>query len=154
MATKPVTPDALIAKLQPADLAQLEDLLRNNHLPTEDCAGQLPAFFGIFELGKLIAAGGLEFAGDCALLRSIVVQREHRAQGLARALIEFLISTAENRGVLAVYLLTETADSYFANFGFVPVDRTQAPAPITRTSQFDSLCPESATFMELRLQAR
>lgn len=154
MATKQAAQDALIVKLQPADLAQLEDLLRDNHLPTEDCVEQLPAFFGIFEHGKLIATGGLESAGDYALLRSIVVQREHRAQGLARALIEFLISAAENRDVLAVYLLTETAESYFANFGFVPVDRTQAPVPITRTSLFDSLCPHSATFMELRLPAR
>ena len=140
-----------ITRLQPANLAQLEDLLCLSNLPTQDCAAQAQNFYGIFDGDELIAAGGLEPAGDYALLRSIVVKEQYRASGLARNIAEFLINLAETRDGQAVYLLTETAGSYFQKLGFTPLSRAEVPAAIAQTRQFSALCPDSADCLVMRL---
>lgn len=140
-----------IVGLQPADLAQLESLLGAHHLPYEDCAEQLGIFCGVFDGNELIAAGGLEPAGEYALLRSIVVQVRYRARGLAQSISEQLIQQAETEGRVAVYLLTETAEDYFVRQGFEKVARGAVPATIARTRQFSSLCPDSASCMRMTL---
>jgi len=140
-----------IIGLRPADLAQLESLLGANHLPYEDCARQLQIFCGVFDGDELIAAGGLEPAGEYALLRSIVVQQRYRARGLAQAITEEILRQAEAEGRVAVYLLTETAEDYFSRQGFEKIVRDVVPTAIARTRQFASLCPDSASCMRLTL---
>ena len=144
----PVSP---IVRLQPANLAQLEALLRHNNLPTRDCAAPTQNFYGMFDGDELIAAGGLEPAADYVLLRSIVVKKQYRASGLARNIAEYLISLAEAEGRQAVYLLTETAGSYFQKLGFTPLPRAEVPAAIAQTQQFSALCPDSASCLVMRL---
>ena len=140
-----------IVGLRPVDLGQLESLLGANHLPYEDCVEQLRIFSGVFDGSELIAAGGLEPAAEYALLRSIVVQQRYRARGLAQSISEQLIQQAEAEGRVAVYLLTETAEDYFARQGFERVVRAAVPAAIARTRQFASLCPHSASCMRMTL---
>jgi len=144
----PVNP---IVRLQPVNLAQLEALLRHNNLPTQDCAEQAQHFYGIFDGDELIAAGGLEPAADYVLLRSIVVKQQYRGSGLARSISEYLISLAEAEGRQAVYLLTETAGSYFQKLGFTLLSRADVPAAIEQTRQFSALCPDSATCLVMPL---
>ena len=146
-------PASSIVRLQPANLAQLEELLCQNNLPTQDCAAQAQNFYGIFDGDELIAAGGLEPAADYVLLRSVVVKEQYRASGLARKISEYLISLAEARGKKAVYLLTETAETYFERLGFSSVDRAQVPLEIIQTRQFTSLCPDTASCMILTFSA-
>jgi N-acetylglutamate synthase-like GNAT family acetyltransferase len=134
-----------IVNLRAADLAQLQELLRENHLPADDCGERLPDFRAIYHAGELIAAGGLEPAGEYALLRSIVVRADHRGKGLAQAIIDHLLRQAEAEGRVAVYLLTESAADYFSRLGFSVVERAAVPPEITRTRQFSSLCPDSAS---------
>ena len=144
-------PVGSIVRLQPANLAQLEDLLCRNHLPTQDCAEQAQNFYGIFDSGILIAAGGLEPAADYALLRSVVVKEQYRASGLARRISEYLISLAEVEGRRAVYLLTETAGPYFQKLGFSPQSRAEVPIAIAQTRQFSALCPDGASCLVMQL---
>ena len=143
-----------IVRLQPAKLAQLEALMRLNNLPTQDCAAQAQNFYGIFDGDELIAAGGLEPAADYVLLRSIVVKKQYRASGLARSISEYLISLAEAEGRQAVYLLTETAGSYFQKLGFTSLSRADVPAEIAQTQQFSALCPDSASCLVMPLPRR
>lgn len=147
-------PFSPIVRLQPANLARLEALLRQNNLPAQDCAAQARNFYGIFEGDELIAAGGLEPAADCALLRSVVVKKQYRDSGLARKISAYLIGVAEAEGKQAVYLLTETAASYFRKLGFAPLPRAEVPAAIAQTRQFSILCPDSADCMVMRLPRR
>ena len=88
-------PVSSIVRLEPVNLAQLEELLRQNNLPTQDCAEQALNFYGIFDGDELIAAGGLEPAADYVLLRSVVVKEHYRAFGLARKISQYLIDLAE-----------------------------------------------------------
>ena len=144
-------PVGSITRLGPGDLARLENLLRSHHLPTEDCAEQAHNFCGIFDQDDLVAAGGLEPVTSYALLRSVVVQERYRNLGLARAVSEFLINQARSEGRKAVYLLTETAETYFEKLGFSRLDRTQVPLEIRQTRQFTSLCPDTASCMVMTL---
>ena len=118
MAIEIASPVSSIVRLQAADLVQLESLLQTNGLPTDDCADQLDALFGLFDAGQLIAAGGLEAAGADAWLRSIVVAPTHRCQGLAARLTEFLIDDARSRNLRGIYLLTETETHKIVVGGF------------------------------------
>ncbi len=140
-----------IVALQSSDIAQLEKLLRGSDLPVQDCAEQAQNFYGIFDEGDLIAAGGLEPALNYALLRSVVVHEQYRGLGLGRNISEYLIRLAQSGGKAAVYLLTETAEGYFENLGFTRVARAEVPTPITETLQFTSLCSVSASCLVLTL---
>ncbi len=144
----PVSP---IVKLQSGHMAQFEALLGHNHLPVQDCAAPALRFFGIFDGDELIAAGGFEPAADYVLMRSIVVKPQYRSSGLARSISEHLIGLAETGGKQAVYLLTETAGSYFQMLGFTPVSRANVPAAIAQTQQFSALCPDSASCLMMAL---
>jgi len=144
-------PTAAISRLHRAQLPRLRILLESNGLPADDCDEQAENFFCIVEQDRLIAAGGLQPAGEYFLLRSLVVDAACRGRGLARALTEFLLSAAEDAGSPAVYLLTETAAEYFSRFGFETVARDLVPAEIRQTRQFASLCPVDARCMVIRL---
>ena len=143
---------AEIVQLRRADLAQLEALLRVNQLPTDDCAEQAHRFCAIYKGDQLIAAGAIEVAEQFGLLRSVVVREDYRGMGLARDITAHLLQRARGEERLAIYLLTETAEAYFATLGFSPVARADVPLAVTRTRQFSSLCPESASCMCLPLQ--
>ena len=147
-------PVETIVKLQPANLGQLEALLRDNNLPAQDCAAQAQNFYAMFDGDELIAAGGLEPVADYALLRSVVVKEAYRASGLARSIVEYLISLAEAEGKKAAYLLTETAGSYFQKLGFKPLPRADVPPAIAQTRQFSILCPDTASCLVMPLPRR
>lgn len=138
-----------LVKLQAAHLGQLEALLDADALPTDDCAEQAGNFYGIFDQDRLVAAGGLEPADGCFLLRSVIVAPAYRGRGLARGITEFLLERARSGGGRRVYLLTETAAGYFSRLGFESVARDSVPAAIAQTRQFASLCPDSAHCMAI-----
>lgn len=140
-----------IVRLRAGDLAQLENLLLGNNLPAEDCADQAQNFYGIYDGNDLIAAGGLEPAADAALLRSVVVHGQYRGLGLGKRITDFLIRLADSEGRESIYLLTETAEAYFENLGFKRIDRVEVPPAILNTRQFASLCPDTASCLQMKL---
>ena len=136
-----------IADLRRDRLAALRSLLRANGLPDDDCENSAIYFCGVFDGDDLVAAGGLEPVPPYALLRSVVVAPEHRGKGLARRIGSQLLERAARERCAAVYLLTETAQDYFAGLGFDCVAREQVPAEVAATRQFSSICPASADCM-------
>ena len=70
---------------------------------------------------------------------------------LAGELVEALLDEATESGIERLWLLTTTAEDFFAAIGFAPVAREAAPASIQATLEFRDLCPASATFMKLDL---
>ena len=95
--------------------------------------------------------GGLVRLGNIVLLRSIVVPRAKQRHGLGTDMLAGLIGVARKSGAREVWLLTTTAESFFAANGFERVARTDAPAAIATTSQFKDICPDSAALMRLVL---
>jgi amino-acid N-acetyltransferase len=128
------------------DLPAIERLLVASDLPVEGVAAALSEFVVVDDGTGAVGAAGLEWHGDHALLRSVVVASEVRGLGHARAMIGRLLERA-GAGGAGVYLLTTTADRYFAALGFVAIDRDAAPAAIRSSPEFASICPADATVM-------
>ena len=141
----------LIVSLKPSYISDIEALLGRCGLPFSDCKEHIQNFSGVIESNKLIAIGALQYEDSVALLRSIAVHPDSQGQGLASAITHHLIEQARCREVRLLYILTETAETYFSRFGFYPIPREAAPARIQTTQQFESLCPSSAQLMRLDL---
>ena len=95
---------------------------------------------------------GLELFGNVALLRSLVVSPETRSSGMGSALVRYAENHALSQGVRTLFLLTTTAEGFFARLGYLHATRDAAPAAIRSTREFAGLCPASSAFMSKQLQ--
>lgn len=140
-------------RAEAADWPDIEALLRAARLPAEDAAGHLEYFTVGTTRAGLLAAGGFERHGTDALLRSFVVAASVRGRAHGSALLRHVLQDARAAGIGTVYLLTQTADRFFARHGFRPVERSAAPQAIRQTREFTGLCPASARLMALSLSS-
>ena len=141
----------LIVSLKRSHISDTETLLERCDLPFSDCSEHIQNFVGVIKSDNLIAIGALQYEDSVALLRSIAMHPDSRGQGLASAMTHHLIEQARSREVRQLYILTETAESYFSQFGFYSIPRKAAPVRIQATRQFESLCSSSAQLMRLDL---
>ena len=132
-------------------LVAVRALLRRNGLPFEDCDQHIDDFIGVTEAKGLIAIGGIEVLGDVALLRSVAVDQSFQGRGLGRAIVDRLHELARSRGLLELYLLTESAEAYFLAYGYENRAREDLPIEVKSTEQFRALCPASAQAMRFAL---
>ena len=116
-------------------------------LPTSDLDQDAAEYFALDEG----AYGGVAVYGTDGLLRSLVVPASKRRRGTGSTLLEQLLEHARSAGVLDVWLLTTSAEAFFARHGFEETERANAPVVIAGTSQFKDLCPASATLMHKRI---
>jgi amino-acid N-acetyltransferase len=147
----------LIPEVRPAtaeDLAAVERLLTESHLPLAGVRESLKDFVVAHAGDALVGVAGLEVCCDNALLRSVAVAPEWRSHGVGRTLVTRVIADAEARGIHALYLLTTTAEHYFPSFGFRTTTRDAVPEDIRATGEFQGTCPASATVMSLPFPAR
>jgi amino-acid N-acetyltransferase len=127
-------------------------LLESAGLPTSDLSdGHMESFFYAGPATAPIGIVGVQFYGADALLRSLVVNTAHRAQGLGQRLVERAEQYARERGATTIYLLTTTAESFFRARGYPAAARDSAPPAIRSTPEFAGLCPASSAFMSKRL---
>ena len=89
-----------------ADLPAIERALLAADLPVEGVAAALGQFVVADGGAGLCGAAGMEWHGDDALLRSVVVDTGARGTGVGRALVAALVDRAAARGVDGVFLLT------------------------------------------------
>jgi amino-acid N-acetyltransferase len=137
-----------IAPAAEADLTGIHWLLQLESLPSSDVRAEaLSNFLVCRDRIGVVGVVGLEVYGQFALLRSLVVSSERRGCGLGRRLATAAEDMARASGVTALYLLTTDAAEFFESVGFRRVDRAEAPAQIRATSQFEHLCPATATLM-------
>ncbi len=130
------------------DPSTVRRLLEASNLPTEDLeVGHPVDFLGCGDASRPAGAIGLEAHGAHGLLRSLVVSPEVRGAGCGKALVAGIEARAQAQGLADLYLLTETAAPFFASLGYEVVERDAVPAPIRRTTEFSSLCPDTATVM-------
>lgn len=138
-----------IAITDAPDYQLLRTFLSRQSLPTDDLtASQLP-MFALAQVGAdLVGTAAIEYLDGYGLLRSVAVEPSYRQQGIADDLVGTVLAEALRRGTQQIYLITNTAEGYFAKRGFVAVDRALVPAAIANTAQFAGLCPSSAVVMK------
>jgi amino-acid N-acetyltransferase len=137
----------LLRAAEARDLPGISALLAGAKLPVADVAEHLRHFV-VFDPGTGIAGvGGLEIHGPLALLRSLAVDPARRARGVATAICDRLEGDAARLGIRRLYLLTETAERFFARRGYAAVPRAGAPPEIAASRELSALCPQSAVLM-------
>ena len=144
--------------MQPTDISHRPEfpavlsLLASANLPVEDLAEEhCDHFFYIGAGDSPKGLVGLELFGDVALLRSLVVAESRRGHGDGSRLLAHAESHARAQGVRRLYLLTTTAENFFASRGYQRAARDAAPAAIRATREFSGICPASSAFMAKQL---
>lgn len=138
----------------PSDASQIKEILAQFELAYEDITPQHLEHFMVLRDGVQIAGVvGLELLGGCALLRSLCVRTRNRNKGVASELTKKAEEYALSSKVQALYLLTTTAEGFFAKHGYQRIERNTAPAAVQETAEFQSLCPSSAVCMVKHLNA-
>ena len=156
--TKAVRPMTRMSRahLRPAtaeDRHAVVALVESQDLSGEGIDPSLEGFVVAEDAGRLVGVAGLERYGDFGLLRSVAVAGDRRGEGLGARLTAAVIDEARRRGLSAVYALTTTAMTYFPRLGFVVIDRTRVPDVVRASDEFTTMCPATASALELRLMA-
>jgi amino-acid N-acetyltransferase len=138
----------VIDRAHTQDLAAICVLLDSASLPRADLTEESLQQFLVAHRGNhIVGVVGLECYEDVALLRSLAVAKEHTGSGIGKQLVAAAEKLAMKLEIQSLYLLTTTADRFFAGLGFRRLQRELAPLPIRNTSQFSSLCPATAVLM-------
>jgi amino-acid N-acetyltransferase len=151
------TPTASAASaVRPAhagDQADVLALLRASNLPTEGVEAIFPGGFVVSRdaAGALAGVAGVEVYGDVGLLRSVAVRPDQRGTGLGRAIAAAAVEQARETGVVELFLLTTTAESFFPRLGFVLSERGDMPSALAASEELRGACPATAVVMRRRL---
>ena len=128
-----------------ADFDSIARLLSAVDLPVEDLNVTMLDGFVVATDGEVrVGVVGLEIHESNALLRSLAVEPQRRSRGLGARLVDAIETEARARGVAALYLLTTTATPFFERLGYNAHDRAAVPPSIAATTEFSSLCPDTA----------
>ena len=148
---KPYSADVLIVKAREEELPEILTLLDECELPREGLADHLATTLVAREGMDIVGCSALELYEECALLRSVAVKETHRRRGLASRLTKAALDLARGHQVTTVYLLTETASTFFLKLGFKLIQRFEVPRKVQNSIEFTKLCPQTATVMTITL---
>jgi L-amino acid N-acyltransferase YncA len=136
-----------ILPAKPGDAPAILHLITSLNLPPEGLRDAMEYFWIAREGTDVVGTVGLEVYADLALLRSLAVAPERQGTGLGGALTDTALSYLTERQFRTVYLLTTTAESFFARYDFRTIPRSEVPAEVQQSLEFQSACPETATCM-------
>lgn len=156
-----VNPEAVVARTKTTHMSNtllivpaearhgeaVKEMLRNEKLPVSDLPADLKNFYIATDNGSVIGSIGLETYDEFGFLRSLVVKPEYRTRKIAGELVKKLEEHAQQAGLGAIYLLTETASAYFQQKGFTIIKRDEMPSVLQQSSEFTHTCPQSAIAM-------
>lgn len=133
--------------VQPSETG-VKRLLNESQLTDSDLTPEhLQHFFGLGTKEDPEGVVGLELFGTVALLRSLAVVTSRRKTGLGSKLVAHVEDYARNKGIKSLYLLTNTAESFFRHCGYQCIGRDNAPPAIRETKEFSEICPVTSAFM-------
>jgi amino-acid N-acetyltransferase len=144
----------IVRKAKTEELPEILELLQRAELPHAGVQEHLSNFLvavGENDESGLVGTAGLEIYDRVGLLRSVAVKPETRSKGLGARLVEAVLSSAREKDLEVVYLLTTTADKYFPKFGFQEISRVELDPRLGPSEELRGACPQSAICMKLRL---
>ena len=138
---------ASIRRATAADADAIVTLVRDAQLAVPGVVEHVETFLVAERDQRAVGAIGLEVRGTDALLRSAVVSPEARGAGIGASLVTAVFDLARGEGVETMYLLTTSAQGYWARQGFVVVSRDVVPDAVKRSEEFVGACPAAAAAM-------
>jgi amino-acid N-acetyltransferase len=133
-------------------LDYIRRLLKEQDLPTDDIEAQQDSLYVYTVDSTRVGVGGLECYESVALLRSVAIESSKQGEGYGHLLCRQLFKQAATSGVTELYLLTTTADRFFADLGFREIQREDTPSAIQQTTEFQDLCPATAICMRQTIE--
>lgn len=141
-----------VTAARPAQLAAVKALVAASGLPSEDLTAEHLRHFWVWtDAAAIVGVVGLEPRGREALLRSLAVREDRRGGGIGGRLAALAESEAAVLGIDTLYLLTTSAERFFAARGYAVIPRDATPPAIRDTAEFAGICPSSAICMTKRL---
>jgi N-acetylglutamate synthase-like GNAT family acetyltransferase len=137
----------VIRPAREADAPVILELVKDAGLAVPGVVEHLGSFLVAERQGRAVGAIGLELRGQDGLLRSAVVAPEERGSGVGAALTDAVLALARRERVEHLYLLTTTAEQYWARHGFTRITRDDVPEAVKRSEEFTGACPASAAVM-------
>jgi amino-acid N-acetyltransferase len=134
------------------ELPDILALLDECELPKEGLAAHVSITLVARNENEIVGCSALELYPECALLRSVAVKPSYRRRGLGRRLTRAALDLAMHHKISNVYLLTETANTFFSKLGFESISRSDVPENVQRSVEFTTLCPDTATVMTIPLR--
>lgn len=135
------------------DYAAVLELLAAAHLPHSDLTPEHLDDFLVSERGRgLDGVVGIEGQGEARLLRSLAVAERAQGHGLGHRLMDAAEARARSQGASRLWLLTTTAEPFFARIGYVRAERETAPKALRLLTEFASICPSTAACMTKALR--
>ncbi len=131
------------------DVDAIRTLLIESELPTAGVDDHWKTFLVGRDEEKMVACGGAEIYPAAALIRSIAVRSDYRNSGVGRRLVRHLLDHLSAIGIREFYLLTTTAEEYFAKRGFKTIGRTEVHPQLLASREFQDACPQMAICMRL-----
>jgi amino-acid N-acetyltransferase len=140
-----------IERASAADTAAVEGLLRAAHLPLDGAADALSRAVVARDEDSIVGAAAVERYGDAGLLRSVVVAADRRGTGVGRELVAAAEAMARDEGIRDLYLITETAETWFPRLGYEVVDGQVAEAAVGGSIELTTVCRDTGVPMRRRL---
>ncbi|MFH1177546.1 MAG: GNAT family N-acetyltransferase, partial [Acidobacteriota bacterium] len=135
-----------------ADAPAIARLIEEAGLPASNIDAANVSFVAARDGARLAGCGGVELYGDTALLRSLAVCPEYRAQGLGRRLGAAMLDEARRAGARQAVILTHNLQQAATALGFVAVARETLPEALRRSWELTADCCGTAICMALELR--
>ena len=133
------------------DLGAIEGLLVESGLPLDGARNAFATGLVAREGGEVVGAAAIEPFGTAGLLRSVVVELTVRGTGIGAALVGSSEELARDLGINQLYLLTETAETWFENRGYRAIGRDVGPEPVRGSIEVTTACTSTAVALRRAL---
>lgn len=119
-----------------SDIPALVPLIVSGDLPPFFLEPVIDGFLVVEHAGRLVASGGLEFYGEDAVLRSVVVDPAARGLGLGLNIGRLLEEDAFASGARDLYLFTMHAHGFWQRLGYTDLALDQWPELVRENWQY------------------
>ncbi len=139
-------------KLSDSERDDVKILLKREKLCFNDVSDPGVHLFEVKNKDDVVGYFGIEQFENKALFRSMVVKPAVRSKGYGSLIWQQARLKLKENKVEEVYLLTNTAASFFLKQGFVQIPRNSVPDAIAATTEFMEFCPEDSVCMKINLK--
>jgi amino-acid N-acetyltransferase len=99
------------------------------------------------DAGAVVGAAAVEAHSGHGLLRSVVVDERLRGRALGTELVTAAVARAADSGLTDLWLLTESAEGFFATQGWRRMTAADIPETMQISPEYAARCSDSAAVM-------